>query len=67
MVIETDLSTPGPTSARAPGALWWSRWRVETVAQFRERVAEDAALAGITPIFSGAAGEADGHATFDPT
>ena len=41
-----------PTSASAPG-LAWSRWRIETEEQFRERVLADAARLGVKARFEG--------------
>lgn len=41
-----------PTSATARGVLW-TRWRIETEEQFRERVLTDAARLGVVPIFEG--------------
>jgi hypothetical protein len=42
-----------PYAATGPRGLSWSRWRVESVEQFRARVQEDAARLGVVPWFAG--------------
>jgi hypothetical protein len=46
--LEIVGESPNATSARADTAgLRWSRWRIETVEQFRARVVEDARRLGL--------------------
>jgi hypothetical protein len=42
-----------PYAATGPRGLSWSRWRIESAAQFRARVLEDAARLGVVPWFAG--------------
>jgi hypothetical protein len=45
------ITVESPISATGPNGLHWSRWRIESEEQFRERVLEEATRLGVVVFF----------------